>query len=288
MKRLALFATLTVCASLASAGEISNQFDAEFSLTSGSRTRLGHDRQGNVAAMSGLVREVVSARLGQGPILRLGFDWERFSFALPNRAPLPNTLQSLNAVVGLDLQLFDSWLVRLEAQPGFYSGSDDFAARDFNVPFIIGGSYIASADLQWIVGVSVDVNRALPVLPAVGVRWKFADRWVLDAILPRPRLEYEFSKELTLFGGADLRGSTFRVSRDFGTAHSDARLNRALVDLTEIRAGVGASWKISSWFQADVETGVVAYRDFDFHRADTNYESKGAAAYGQLVIGAKF
>ena len=234
------------------------------------------------------VRDVVSARLGQGPILRLGFDWERFSFALPNRAPLPNTLQSLNAVVGLDLQLFDSWLVRLEAQPGFYSGSADFAARDFNVPFVIGGSYIASADLQWIVGVSVDVNRALPVLPAVGVRWKFADRWLLNAVLPRPRLEYEFSKDLTLFGGADLRGSTYRVSRDFGDSHGDPRLNRALVDLTEIRAGVGASWKVSSWFQADVETGVVAYRDFDFHRASTNYESKGAAAYGQLVIGAKF
>ncbi len=288
MKRLALLATLTICASLASAGEISNQFDAEFSLTSGSRTRLGHDRQGDVAAMSALVRDVVSARLGQGPILRLGFDWERFSFALPNRAPLPGTLQSLSAVVGLDLQLFDSWLVRIEAQPGFYSGSADFAARDFNVPFVIGGTYIASADLQWIVGLSADVNRALPVLPAVGVRWKFADRWVLDAILPRPRLEYEVSKELTIFGGADLRGSTFRVSHDFGTAHGDPHLNRALVDLTEIRAGIGASWKISSWFQADVEAGVVAYRDFDFHRAATNYESKGAAAYGQLVIGAKF
>ena len=288
MKRLALLATLAVCASLASAGEISNQFDAEFSLTSGSRTRLGHDRQGDVAAMSGLVRDVVSARLGQGPILRLGFDWERFSFALPNRAPLPNTLQSLNAVVGLDLQLFDSWLVRLEAQPGFYSGSADFAARDFNVPFVIGGSYIASADLQWVLGVSVDVNRAIPVFPAVGVRWKFAGQWVLNAILPRPRLEYSVSKDLTLFGGADLRGATYRVSRDFGDTHGDARLNRAVVDLTEIRAGIGASWKVSSWLQADLETGCVAYRDFNFHRADTNYESKGAAAYGQLVIGAKY
>ncbi len=288
MKRPALLAVLSVCASAALAGEISNQFDAEFSVTSGSRTRLGHDRQGDVSGTSGLVRDVISMRLGQGPILRVGFDYERYSFTLPQRAPLPNTLQSLSAGVGLDLQLFDSWLLRVEAQPGFYSGSGDFSARDFNVPFIIGGSYIASADLQWIVGVSVDLNRAIPVFPGVGVRWKFADQWVLNAILPRPRLEYTPSKELTLFGGVDLRGSTFRVSRDFGDTHNDPRLNRAVVDLTEIRAGVGASWKVSSWFQADVETGVVAYRDFDFHRADTNYESKGAAAYGQLVIGAKF
>jgi len=40
--------------------------------------------------------------------------------------------------------------------------------------------------------------------------------------------------------------------------------------------------------QADLEAGCVAYRDFDFHRAEQNYQSKGAAAYGQLVIGAKF
>ena len=285
--RPALFAAIFICAR-ALAGEISDQFDAEFSLTSGSRTDLGHDRSGDVSGQSGLVRDVVSTRLGDGPLLRVGFDWQRFSFALPNRAPLPNTLQSLTAVVGFDMQLFESWLVRIEAEPGFYSGSDGFSARDFNVPFVIGGSYIASADLQWIVGVSVDVNRAIPIFPAVGVRWKFADRWVLNGVMPRPRLEYAWSKELTLFGGADLRGSTFRVSRDFGDSHSDARLNRAVVDLTEIRAGVGASWKISPSFQADLETGVVAYRDFDFHRAATNYESKGAAAYGQLVIGAKF
>ena len=288
MKHLALLAALAFASAAYAGGEISNQFDAEFSITSSSNTRLGNDRQGDVAEMTGLVRDVISTRLGQGPLLRIGFAYERFAFSLPNDAPLPNTLQSISAVVGFDLQLFDSWLVRLEAQPGFYSGDGDFSSRDFNVPFVIGGSYIASADLQWVLGVSVDVNRAIPVFPAVGVRWKFADQWVLNIILPRPRLEYSVSKELTLFGGADLRGSTFRVSRDFGDTHGDARLNRAVVDLTEIRAGVGASWKISSWFQADVETGVVAYRDFDFHRADTNYESKGAAAYGQLVIGAKF
>lgn len=288
MKHTALFAILSLCAQAYGGAEISSQTDAEYSLFSGMRTDLGHDRSGDVSGQSALLREVVSTRLGEGPLLRLGFEWQRFSFGLPDRAPLPNTLQSLSAVVGLDMQLFDSWLVRIEAQPGFYSASGSLSADDFNVPFVIGGSYIASADLQWILGVSVDVNRAIPVFPGLGVRWKFADQWVLNAVLPRPRLEYEWSKELTVFGGADLRGSTFRVSRDFGDTHGDSRLNRAVVDLIEIRAGVGASWKVSSWLKADIETGVVAYRDFDFHRADSNYQSKGGAAYGQVVFGAKF
>lgn len=288
MKIPAIFAAFSFAVNALAGAEISHQFDTEFSLTSSSRTDLGRDRSGDVAGRSALIREVVSIPVGDGPQVRVGFDWQRFSFSLPSRAPLPDTLQALSAVVGLDLQLFDSWLVRLEAQPGFYSASGDLSARDFNVPFVIGGSYIASADLQWIVGVSVDVNRAIPVFPAVGMRWKFADQWVLNCVLPRPRLEYRSSKELTLYAGADLRSTSFRVGRDFGDSHGSPKLNRAVVDLTEIRAGVGASLKVSSWLSAEIEAGVVAYRDFDFHRADENYQSKNGAAYGQLVIAAKF
>ena len=285
---LTLFAALTIGATAFGGAEISNQFDGQFSLSSGLRTDFGGGRSGNVSGQSGLLRDVVSVRLGEGPLLRLGGEWQRYGFGVPAGAPLPETLQSLTAVIGFDLQLFESWLVRMEAQPGFYSGSDSFSSHDFNVPFIIGGSYIASADLQWMLGLSVDVNRAIPVFPGGGVRWKFADQWVLNAVMPRPRLEYLWSKELTLYGGADLRGSTFRVSQDFGDTHGNSKLNRAFVDLIEIRAGVGASWKVSSWLSADLETGVVAFRDFDFHRADENYQSKGPAAYGQIVIGAKF
>lgn len=288
MKLLALLAALAVCPPLFVGAEISNQFDAEFSLASGMSTDLGQGRTGDVSGQYSLIRNVVSTRLGEGPLLRLGAEWQRYSFSLPANAPLPNTLQALTAVIGFDLQLFNSWLVRIEAQPGFYSGSGNFSANDFNVPFIIGASYIASADLQWIIGVSVDVNRAIPVFPGVGVRWKFADQWVLNAVMPQPRLEYLWSKELTVYGGADLVGSTFRVGPEFGEAHGNPRLNGAVVDLLEIRAGIGASWKISSWLQADLEAGCVAYRDFNFHRADQNYQSKGGAAYGQIVIGAKF
>lgn len=287
MKTLAL-CTALLCAQAYGGAEISNQFDAEFSLSSGVRTDLGDGRSSDVSGQAGLIRNVVSTRLGEGPLLRLGFEWQRFSFGLPARAPLPNTLQALTAVVGLDLQLFNSWLVRIEAAPGFYSGSGDVSADTFNIPFVIGASYIASAELQWILGVSVDVNRAITVFPGLGVRWKFADQWVLNAVLPSPRLEYARNKELTLYGGADLVGSSFRVSRDFGDAHGDPRLNRAVVDLIEIRAGIGASWKISSWLQADLEAGCVVYRDFNFHRAGENYQSKAAAAYGQFVVGAKF
>jgi hypothetical protein len=289
MKPLALLAAVLLLCGTAQAGaEISNQFDTDFSLTSGVRTDLGNQRSGDVSEVAAAITDVVSIRLGEGPLLRLGASYQRFSFGLPDDAPLPNTMQSISAVIGFDLQLFESWLVRLEALPGFYSASPDFSGNDFNIPFIIGASYIASADLQWILGVSVDVNRWLPVFPGAGVRWKFADQWVLNAVMPKPRVEYSLSKDVTLYGGAELLGMTSRVSKDFGDTHGNKKLNGAVVDLFEVRAGVGAQWKISSWFQAEFEAGCVAYRDIDYSRADQNYQNRSAGAYGQFVIGAKF
>src|SRR5262249_47281943 len=100
-------------------------------------------------------------------VLRLGAEWERFSFGLPDGAALPNTLQSFSTIIGLDTQLSDSILVRAEIQPGLYnSGLGSLFWDNFNMPFVIGGTYIYSPNLQLILGVSVDVERKYPVLPA--------------------------------------------------------------------------------------------------------------------------
>ena len=106
-------------------------------------------------------------------VLRLGAEWERFSFGLPDGAALPNTLQSFSTIIGLDTQLSDSILIRAETQPGLYnSGLGHLFWDNFNMPFVIGGTYIFSPNLQLILGVSVDVERKYPVIPAAGVRWK--------------------------------------------------------------------------------------------------------------------
>src|SRR5437899_7131363 len=124
-----------------------------------------------------LLRFVLTPRIKLG-VLRLGAEWERFSFGFSDRAPLPETLQALSLIIGLDTQLSDSILLRFQAQPGFY-GTDDFESEDVNVPFVIGGTYIYSPDQQFVLGIGVDVERKYPVLPGGGVRWKIAPQWVL-------------------------------------------------------------------------------------------------------------
>ena len=83
---------------------------------------------------------------------------------------------------------------------------------NFNFPFLIGGTYIYSPNLQLVLGVSVDIERKYSVIPAAGLRWKIASQWLLDAVLPTPRLEYEMSKDVSLYVGANLKQTSYRVA----------------------------------------------------------------------------
>lgn len=289
MKILPVFLCLTLCGASLRAGQLAQELDVEYSYVGSAKTKVGHGRNGNVTEQANVLRYVVSPQIGDsGALLRIGGEWDRYSFGLPSSAVLPNTLQSFSLIAGIDLQLFDSWLVRIEAQPGFYSASNDITARSFNIPFVIGGSYLVNPDLQWVVGASVDVNRSFPVFPAIGLRWKFSEKWTLNAILPRPRLEYEWSNALTLYAGGDLRGGTYRADTQFGGSHGIGKLDNAIVEYEEIRAGAGAKWKISNAWTAEIETGYMPYRQFDFHRADSHFTNTSGAAYGQFVMSGRF
>ena len=220
-------------------------------------------------------------------ILRLGGEYEIYDFGFSNTAQIPDTLQSLALIIGLDTKLSDSLLIRFEMKPGFYS-SEEFDGNDFNYPFILGGTYLYSSTLQFVFGVGVDFETEFPVLPGGGVRWKFAPQWVLNATLPTPRLEYELNRNFTLYAGGDLRGKTFRVDDDFGNRRGPTNLNDAVLTYREVRVGVGAAIKLGESCKLGIEGGYVPYRKFDYHRVDLGFESESGAPYGAISFNAKF
>ena len=240
-----------------------------------------------------LARFVFTPRVPFG-VLRIGAEWERYSFGFSGNAPLPNTLQAVDLVLGADINVSNSILVRVEAQPGLYGTFfDHITSGDFNVPFVIGGTYLYSDSLQFIGGVGVDVNRKYPVIPGVGVRWKVAPKIVLNAVLPTPRVEYELSRATTLYAGAELKEDNFRVDEHFGDNHPDPHhdernLNHALVTFSEVRAGVGLTQRFTGSLTLSVEGGCQPFREFDFYRADTRYHSDGPAPYGQIALHGAF
>ena len=221
-------------------------------------------------------------------ILRLGAEYEIYDFDIPDNLQVPDRLQSIALIVGLDTKFSDSLLIRIEAKPGFYSG-DDFEGEDFNVPFIFGGTYLYSSTLQFVFGVGVDLEGEYPVLPGGGVRWKFAPQWVLNATLPTPRLEYEVNRNFTIYAGAEVRSKNFRVDDDFvGDASEPGNLNNAILRYTEYRTGAGLVWKIGEACKLTVEGGYLPRREFDYHRADIRYKSDGGSPYGSISLRASF
>lgn len=234
-----------------------------------------------------IMRYIFTPRTKLG-VLRLGAEWERFWFGFSDRTPLPDTLQSISLVLGLDTQLSDSILIRVEGQPGMYNTGVNDLSDDFNMPFVIGGTYIYNPNLQIIAGVSVDVERKYPVIPAAGFRWRILRQWIANAVLPTPRLEYEWTKNLTLYAGGEVKETNFRVDDNFGDRQGRPQLNHAVLTYSEVRTGGGCEWKISSSFTLSAEAGYQPYRSFDFYRTNIRYHQTDAAPYGMIAFHGAF
>ncbi|MDQ6940804.1 MAG: DUF6268 family outer membrane beta-barrel protein [Verrucomicrobiota bacterium] len=267
-------------------------FEADFQYGYIGQGEVSRGRLPNLRDVNDLDEDYLFARFIYTPrikfgILRLGAVYERFGFGAPNLFEVPSGLQSLSGVFGLDTKLSDAILIRFEATPGFYS-SKHIDGNDFHAPMILGGTYIYSSDLQFVFGVSFDYEREQPVLPGGGIRWRLASQWLLDAVLPTPRLNYEVTRNFTIYGGADIKGSTFRVDDSFGNQRGDTRLNHAVVTYTEVRAGVGMELKVAPQIKVSIEGGYMPYRNFDFYRADVRYHNEEGAPYGSLAIHAAF
>jgi len=236
----------------------------------------------------GMIRFVLTPMTKIG-ILRLGLQTERYSFSFGNNAPIPDVLHSTNFIIGLDTELSDSFLIRFEMQPGFYGTDwDDFGNDTFNVPFILGGTYIYSSTLQFVFGVGVDAWRQTVVLPGGGIRWKFAPEWTLNAVVPTPRIEYAPNSNLLIFAGADLRLSNYRVEKNFGSLRGDPSLNHASISYEEARVGGGLEWKLSTAVKLSFEGGYIPFRNFDFHRTQVRYHQDGGAPYARIGFHAAF
>ena len=272
-----------------SASALSYELNGESSFFGRGGVSAGSTNFGNIVEISSSASFVLSTQVRDSVLLRLGVEWQRYSFEPEARAPVPDSIQGLDLAVGADLQISPALLLRVGAHPGIYSDFRDVSWQDFNVPFEVVGTYFVSSDLIFIGGVYVDLNSDFPVYPVLGVHWKVSDKWVIEGIAPRPQLQYLFSDNLTLFAGADVREASFRVNGQFGQDRGIPKLNDAILNYSEIRAGAGLTWKFSKSVNLDVEGGCAPYRRFEYPRADGfKVKADDWAPYLRIGLSAKF
>ncbi|HVM60968.1 MAG TPA: DUF6268 family outer membrane beta-barrel protein [Verrucomicrobiae bacterium] len=282
-----LVALLPGVALAANPMNVSEELDAVYSYVGDANTRGAGLSHGEIDEHCSDLKYVISPQVNRDLLLRVGVEWQRFSFDVPDHSAVPRLLQQVSGVLGFDYQVADEWLMRVEWEPGIYGDFQNINARDFDAPLVVGGLYLASEDVQWFLGIRADVRCEYPVLPVAGVRWKFADQWALNLMLPSPRLEYEVNDHLTAYAGGGIEAGTFATGETFGSDHGEPKLNGAIVDYFELRLDGGISWKLNPSVSLEAEAGYMPYRWFDFYDPNIDYRSFNAP-YGQVACHARF
>jgi len=222
---------------------------------------------GSVESIDTLVRYTYGHRIGRALTLGVGVEWQRFSFGFENSAGLlPNTLQSVGALFSVELFFSEQWITFAAIRPGLYSDFDDISTDDFNMSGVWIAAYRQTPDLTWFGGLTFDLNRDFPVVPVLGVRWKFADDWMVELAAPRSRIQYDFAPGWRVFGVAGYKGDAYRVGETFGSDSVWPILNNAWLTYREVRVGAGVGYKWNDTIDARLEAGAAVYREFNYNR----------------------
>ncbi len=264
-----------------------HRYFSEFSYVTPSALRLGAAQFGDV--------DTLSARVSWQNIFRLnecwsgiaGFDLHGTWFDVPGAAPIPGSLHETSVRLGGLWRRNEKWTFQGMLSPGLYSDLKDIDGGDFNVPGLFLAFWQVHDRLQLIAGAGVNARRDLPVIPALGARWRFADDWTLLAVFPTPRIEYAATESLTLFAGAELVRSAYRVAEDFGNRFGRPDLNDQDISYNEWRVGAGVRWRIAGTLSVSVDAGWTGEREFNFDDRNLELTSKGAP-YAQISVGGTY
>jgi len=239
----------------------------------------GRDRLGNYAGRTTDAAYTLTMPLPTGFALQFGVGgaWHRL-FA-PSAAKLPSDLFAANMLFGVLFQPSKEWRFLLQVRPGFYSDFRDISFRDFNAPVLLGAEYQMNEKFKWIFGLSYDAYREFPVVPGIGFHWRFADKWTLELIAPKPRLVYNINDKYNAYLFGEYRGGSFRVADDFGSIRANRRLNGEWLNLREFNVGVGGEMSIMRGVSAFAEAGATVARLWLYEDARLQYASEPGAIF---------
>ena len=224
-------------------------------------------------------------RLTGNLFLHLGLAYDRYHFG-STAAPVPNHLQSMAGVIGIDFMHGTEVGAFFQIRPGFYT-QNDVGISSFDVPITLGRIFVVQEKKFYIFGGAYAsfLRGGSPVLPLAGIIWIPSDNVRLLGLLPTPRLIYSATKKLDLWVGGELVGGVFRTDRNDNI--QPGKLSGTTVNFSDYRAAVGFVYTVSDSFKVNLDAGCSVQRQFDFARAGETYRTD-PAPYLRLQLSAQF
>lgn len=252
--------------------------EAEFNYVGAAHTDFGTGNgiQGKVPEYETDIKNIITRRALMAFLLHFGAEWQRMGFAPDNTMLLPDQFSSIKGFLATDFRWSKKDMLRIQFEPGYYGDMSEFNGPYFHVPMAFAYTRIPSDKFQWSIGVSFNDWRKAHWLPGGGFNYYMTDRWKLKFMLPTPQIEYKVNDYVHTWVGADFRGDTFRVARNFGTVHGNPSFNGTVVDYQEIRVGTGVSWNIRPLIEINAEAGFMADRSFDYWPQGVHSNGRGA------------
>ena len=216
---------------------------------------------------------------------RAGVEYERYDFGGTDNG-LPDHLQAAFAHFALEYDVKDHAGVSFEIDPGVFF-QDNVTADAFDIPFKIFVTFPLKKDkLFAVVAVGGGIYQNPPAAPGGGIIWLLSDKLRLQGVFPKPALVYNPNDdwEFRLLG--ELNYDSFRTD-DVITTERKLQLHNAVVQYSEDRAGVQASYSGFKPFNIIAGAGVTILRNFDFFRASQSKRTD-PAPYVRVSVEANF
>ena len=221
---------------------------------------------GSVSEQSGEIAVLASRRIDEGLVGIVGGDWQTFAynFTADNTPtfPLPDNLQSLALILGVDMELSEDWYMRIQVEPGVYGAWQQLGWNQVNIP-----------------GVAAFTNIVDAVIPIPGFRWQFAKDWLLNGSAPKPTIDWKATDDLTVYMGGDILNLNGRLPENQTGTVNNKNVDGALVNYFEARVGAGVSWAVTPEISLQFEGGAMVWRTFDLPRLNCSVGST-VAPYG--------
>ena len=214
---------------------------------------------------------------------RAGIEYERFDFGGTENG-FPEHLQAIFAHLAYEYVVHDRAAAGIRLHPGFYF-QDRIGIDAFDIPFKLFGGFPLKKDKVFaFVGIGGSIYQDPIVGPGGGIVWLISEQLRLEGVFPKPALVYSPTADWQFRIYGDMLYETFRTD-DVVTPKYE--LHNAVLEYSEWRAGLQASYSGLRGFKINVGAGWTIRRYFDFYRAERR-EKVEPAPFVRLAIEGKF